>query len=87
MLFANIELIAAPMAHLLGRAKFLTPATVMMSLAMFLFAAVARDYLVERRVHPLTAVLAVVLFLSQPIQGTLIGPSAIWHHFVTWLIH
>jgi hypothetical protein len=86
MLFANIELIGAPMAHLLGHANLLTPATVMIPLAVFLFAAVARDYVVERRVHPLTALLAPALFLSQPLQGLLIGPSPIWHHFVTWLI-
>jgi hypothetical protein len=74
------------MAHLLGHANLLTPATVMVPLGMFLFAAVARDYLVERRIHPLTTVLAVVLPLSQPIEGALIGPSPLWHHFVTWLI-
>jgi hypothetical protein len=86
MLFANIELIAAPMGHLLGHANSLTPATVMAALALFLFAAVARDYLVERRIHPLTAVLAVLLQASQPIQGVVLRPSPVWHHFVIWLI-
>jgi hypothetical protein len=86
MLFANIELIGAPMAHLLGHANLLTPATVMIPLVMFLFAALVRDYLVERRIHPLTAVLAIALFIAQPVEGVLIGPSPLWHHFVTWLI-
>jgi hypothetical protein len=86
MLFANIELVGAPVAHILGHANLLTPATVMIPLAMFLLAAVARDYLVERRVHLLTALLAIALFLSQPLQGVLIGPSATWHRLVTWLI-
>jgi len=86
MLFANIALIGAPVGHILGHANVLTPATVMIPLAMFLLAAVARDYLVERRIHPLTAGLAIALFISQPVQGALIGPSPIWHRFVTWLI-
>jgi hypothetical protein len=86
MLFANIELIGAPVAHILGHANLLTPATVMIPLAMFLLAAVARDYLVEGRIHLLTALLAIALFLSQPLQGALIGPSPMWHHFVTRLI-
>jgi hypothetical protein len=74
------------MGHLLGHANLLTPAIFMIPLAMFLFAAVARDYLVERRIHPLSAVLAMVILILQTIKGALIGPSPMWHHFVAWLI-
>jgi hypothetical protein len=85
MLFANIELMGAPIAHLMGHFDALTPATVMIPFSFFLLAAVARDYLVEKRIHRLTACLAIVLFVSQPIDG-LVGPSAGWHRIAAWLI-
>jgi hypothetical protein len=52
---------------------------------LFLLAGVARDYLVAKRIHPLTAGLAIALFVSLPIQGAVIGPSTEWHHFAAWL--
>ncbi|MGB9455330.1 MAG: hypothetical protein WCB12_04765 [Bryobacteraceae bacterium] len=85
MLFANIELMGAPIAHIMGHMNMLTPATIMIPFSFFLLAAVARDYLAERRIHPLTTSLAIVLFVSQPIDGILIGPSAAWHQIAAWL--
>jgi hypothetical protein len=85
MLFANIELMGAPIAHIMGHVNMLTPATIMIPFSLFLLAAAARDYLAEKRVHPLTACLAIVLFVSQPIDGVLIGPSAAWHRIAAWL--
>jgi hypothetical protein len=52
--------------------------------ALFFLSAVAGDYLRARRVHPVTAALAILLFLFQPIQA-IIGDSAAWHHFAAWL--
>jgi hypothetical protein len=43
---------------------------------MFLIAAVTRDYLLMRRVRPLTLVLAIFLFLSGPLRAGLIGARA-----------
>jgi len=51
----------------------------------FLLAAAARDYLAEKRIDPLTACLAIVLFVSQPIEGIVVGPSLAWHSIAAWL--
>jgi hypothetical protein len=89
MLFANIALMAAPIVHILGHtpqfAPLLKPAIVAILVAMFLLAGVVRDYLVNRRVHPLTACLAIAMYASYPIRGILIGPSPAWHRFAAWL--
>ena len=87
MLFANIVLMGPPITHFLGHflPLVLTPATVLIPYTMFLLAGVARDYLVNKRIHPLTAVLAIGIFLAQPLNGAVIGPSAAWQHFVGWL--
>ncbi len=87
MLFANIELMQPPITHLLGHFPplVLTAGTVVFSFSILLLAGIARDYLGAKRIHPLTAVLAIALFVSLPLQGALIGPSVGWRHFVAWL--
>jgi hypothetical protein len=88
MLFANIILMPAPLAHLIGHTPWLAAlpgAIIAVPISMFLIAAVARDYLLLGRVHPLTSCLALFLFLSGPLRAGLIGPSAAWHHFASWL--
>jgi hypothetical protein len=85
MLFANISLMGPPITHGLGHFGLLTAFTVLAGLALFFLAAVAGDYLRERRVHPLTASLAVTLFLCQPLQA-IIGATAAWHRFAAWLV-
>ncbi len=87
MLFANIEMMQAPSGHVLGHFPplALTPGTALLAFSIFLVAAVARDYLVAKRIHPLTAAVAIVLFLSLPIEGAVIGPSEPWHHLVAGL--
>ncbi len=87
MLFANIELIQPAITHFLGHFPplVLTAGTVVLSFSIFLLAGVARDYLVAKRIHPLTAALAIALFLSLPLEGAVIGPSAAWHQFVGWM--
>ena len=86
MLFANIELMGAPIAHLMGHINILTPVALTIPFSLFLVAAVARDYLAEKRIHPLTVGLTLILFAAQPIDGILIGPgSPAWHQVVAWL--
>ena len=85
MLFANIELMGAPIAHLWATWTTLTPVALMIPFSFFLVAAVARDYLAEKRIHPLTVGLTLILFAAQPIDGILIGPSPAWHQVVAWL--
>jgi hypothetical protein len=87
MLLANIVLMASPIQHLIGHIPWmrLNPAAVAIPFGILLLTAVARDYLVSEQIHPLTAILAIALFMSLPLDGALIGPSAAWHQFAAWL--
>lgn len=88
MLLANIVVSIAPLAHWIGHSPRLSalPSAIIMIPVSFLFlSAVARDYLLAKRVHTLTWTLAIALFASGPLRAFLIGPSAAWHHFVDWL--
>lgn len=88
MLFANIELMPAPLAHLIGHALWTAslPATIIMiPISIFVIAAVARDLLLTRRVHPLTWGLGLLRLVSGPLEAGPIGSSAAWHHFASWL--
>ena len=88
MLFANIELMPAPLAHLIGHTRWLASppaAIVMIPISMFVIAAVARDVLLARRVHPLTWGLALLRLFSGPLEAGPIGSSAAWHQFASWL--
>jgi hypothetical protein len=88
MLFANIELMPAPLAHFIGHSPSLAqlPAgIVMVPISMFVVAAVGRDLLVSRRVHPLTWGLAALRMVSGFLEAGPIGSSAAWHHFARWL--
>jgi hypothetical protein len=84
MLFANLALMGVPITHFLGHFGLLTPFTVLAGLAAFFLSAIAGDYLSTRRLHPLTATLAVLLFLLQPIQA-IVGSTVAWHRFAAWL--
>jgi hypothetical protein len=88
MLFANVELMPAPLAHLIGHTpclKALPAAIIMIPISMFVVAAVARDVLVARRVHPLTWGLALLRLFSGPLEAGPVGSSVAWHHFASWL--
>ncbi len=82
MLFATIQLMGASLTHLLGHAGLLTPPAVIGTFSLFVLAAVGRDWLVDRRIHPLTTALAIISIVLLPVEGALIGPSAGWHHLV-----
>jgi hypothetical protein len=91
MLFANISLMVAPIAHLCGHipSLWLSPAAFAAAFAilyaLFLLAPVAFDYLIEKRVRFLTTGIAIGLFASQVLQALVIGPSAAWHRFAEWM--
>lgn len=88
MLFANIELMPAPLAHLIGHTPWLATmpaAIIMLPILFFVIAALARDWLVARRIHPLVWCLAILRILSGPLEAGPIGSSAAWHYFVSWL--
>lgn len=88
MLFANIALMPAPLAHLIGHVPWLASlpaAIILIPITFFLVAAVARELLLRTGVHPLTWALAAGIFISGPLEAGVIGPSAAWHGFVNWL--
>jgi hypothetical protein len=88
ILFANIALMPAPLAHLIGHAPRLAampPAIIVLPIAMFLAAAVVREFLVLKRVHPLTWVISAGMLTSGSLRASVIGPSPAWHHLVNWL--
>jgi hypothetical protein len=88
ILFANIALMPAPLAHLIGhvpRLAAMPPTIIVLPIAMFLAAAVAREYFVLNRVYPLTWAIAGGMLVSGSVRASVIGPSAAWHHLVNWL--
>ena len=88
MLFANIELMPAPLAHFIGHNPWLASlpaAIVMIPISMFVIAAVGRDWLAARRVHPLTWGLAILRMVDGFLEAGPIGSSVAWHQFVGWL--
>jgi hypothetical protein len=88
MLFANIALMGAPLAHLIGHVPRLAamPAAIILApISMFLLAGVAREYLLVTKPHPLTWALAVGMFLFGPLRAGLIGPSLAWHRLANLL--
>ena len=88
MLFANIVLMPAPLAHLIGHTPWLAampPAIVMVPISLFVIAAVARDFLIARRVHPLTWALAILQLVSGPLDSGPLGASVAWRNVASWL--
>jgi hypothetical protein len=87
ILFANIVLMPAPLAHLIGHIPALanSPAIILIPIAVLIGAAIAREFIVTRHVRPLTWVTGAVLFVSGSLRASVIGPSVAWHHFVLWL--
>ena len=88
MMFANIALMGAPLAHFIGhlpRLAAMPAAIILVPISLFMLAAIAREYLLRSRVHPLTLALAVAMFLSGPLRAGLIGPSVAWHRLASWL--
>lgn len=87
MLFANLALMHTAIAHLVSHLPQIGDAglTIWIFYTVFLLTAVARDYLVEKRVRALTAVIAFVMWVSLPIEGLVLAPSATWQRIVVWL--
>lgn len=87
MLFANISLMGAPITHLMGHFSQigLSPAAVLIPYGLLLLSVVGWDYLVAEQIRPMTAALAIGMFIFLPIQALLIGPSDSWRRFAVWL--
>lgn len=90
MLFANIELMPAPLAHFIGHSRVLAPlpgVIVMVPITLFVFAAIAGDRLRASRIHRITWWLAGLRMVSGFLEAGPIGRSATWHQVVVWLAH
>jgi FtsH-binding integral membrane protein len=91
MLWANITLMIAPIAHLFGHipSTWLPPAAADAAAPiltiLFLLAPIAGDYLIEKRIRFLTAAMATGLFAYQQLVIFVIAPSAAWHRFAEWM--
>jgi hypothetical protein len=88
ILFANIALLPAPLAHLIGhvdRLAALPAAIIVIPVSLFLAAAVARERFAMGKVHPLTWGIAGAMLISGPLRAGVIGQSATWHRFISWL--
>ena len=57
----------------------------MVPISLFVMAALVRDWVVARRIHPLTWALALLRMLSGGLEAGPIGNSLSWHHFVASL--
>jgi hypothetical protein len=85
MLFANISLMVAPIAHFLGHIRSAWFAAIYLLLyLLFLLTPMVYDFLVMKRIRWLTSSLVVALFVSQLVQAVVIAPSAAWHRFAVW---
>lgn len=90
MLFANLALMHSALAHLVGHTPQIGDSSglaIWIYYTLFLLTAVARDYVVEKRVRAMTAAIAIGMWVSLPIEGLLLAPSATWYRFVVWLSH
>lgn len=85
MLFANIALMHAALAHLVGPQMGDNGLAILLFYTLFLLTPLARDYLVEKQVRPVTVAIAIGMWLSLPIEALLLAPSATWYRFVVWL--
>jgi hypothetical protein len=88
ILFANIVLMPAPIAHFIGHIPALANIPgpiILIPMALLMGAAVTREFIITRSVRPLTWATAAAMFLSGPLRAGVIGPSVAWHDFVRWL--
>jgi len=90
MLFANISLMVAPFAHVLGHiprtrmSPGLNAVSYLLLYLLFLLAPMVYDFLVTKRIRWLTSSLVLALFVSQLVQAVVVAPSAAWHRFAEW---
>ena len=91
MLWANITLMTAPIAHLLGHvpSTWLSPAAAnaagLILTILFLLAPFAGDYVIEKRIRFLTVSMAIGFIALQQLVIFVIAPSAAWHRFAEWM--
>lgn len=87
MLFASLALMHSAIAHFVGHMQIgdIGGLAIFISYGLFLLTAVARDYLVEKRVRAMTAAIAIGMWVSLPIEAFVIAPSATWQRLAEWM--
>jgi hypothetical protein len=89
MLLATVgALMAAPLAHMLGRLPALrdTPPVILIPLAMLYLSGAIYDKLTSGRFHPVSLWGGVVLLVWAQARAAVVGPSDAWHAFTAWLV-
>jgi len=93
MLLAMVPILAEPILHLVGHVAgrwptlrgMGTPISVAVTLAL-LSASAIYDRLSQRRVHPVSLWVPILLFVWQIALGAIVFPSAAWRKLVAWLV-
>jgi uncharacterized membrane protein YozB (DUF420 family) len=89
MLLATVgSLMAAPVTHILNYFPALreVPPVILLPLAALYFASAIYDRIAHGRVHPVSLWGGITLFAFAFVRAAVIGPSALWHQFASWLI-
>ena len=89
MLLATVGgLMPAPLAHLIGHIPSLNAVApvIVVPIALFLFASAVYDRVSFGRVHRVSLWMALTIFVWDVSLNIVIGPSAAWHHFASWLV-
>lgn len=81
-------LMSAPLAHVIGHIPALRDKGVMIliPLALLWMSHAVYDCLSMGRIHPVSLWGATVIFVWSNLRAIVIGPSATWHQFATWLV-
>ena len=89
MVLATVgSLMAAPIAHLLNYFPALRemPPVILLPLAGLYFGSAIHDRVAQGRIHPVSLWGGVALLVFAFVRGAIIGPSAAWHQFASWLV-
>jgi hypothetical protein len=89
MLLATVgSLMAAPLAHLLGRLPVFrdTPPVILIPLAMLYLSGAVHDKLTSGRFHSVSLWGGVALLAWAQVRAAVVGPSDAWHAFAAWLV-
>jgi len=89
MMLATVGgLMPAALAHLIGHSQALQRlpgAIILAPLALFFGAGAAYDRIAAGRIHPVSLWGGLSLFVWAMVRAAVIGPSAWWSQFVSWL--
>jgi hypothetical protein len=89
MLLAAVgSMMAAPLVHLLSYFPALraVPPVILLPLAVLYLSSAIHDRLTLGRMHPVSKWVGLSLLVFAMLRGAVIGPSATWHQFASWLI-